>query len=100
MKKLKLKLTQGEMLWLSSFIQHIVQLTPLEDLELESLVITELYARQMSKLTFANKGTLSLKLTEALALKRCFLGMDLQDTYDDTIRNYLFDKINRQCLLT
>lgn len=88
------------MLWLGDFIQHIVEHTPIDDLELESLVITELYARQMSKLTFANKGTLSLKTTEALALKRCFLGIELQDTYDDTIRNYLFDQINRQCPLT
>ncbi len=87
------------MLWLGDFIRHIVDHTPIEDLELESLVITELYARQMSKLTFANKGTLSLKLTEALALKRCLLGMNLQDVYDDTIRNYLFHKINHKCLL-
>jgi len=99
MQKLKLKLTKSEIEWLSAWLRVVVERTPVESLELESMVASECYARLLSKFTFIAPGTLNLKLTEALALKRTLQGWHFTTDYDDLMCYTIYDKINRKCLI-
>lgn len=97
MQKLKIKLTRNETEWLAGFLRAVVELTPVESLELETMVVSECYARLLSKFTFVKATSLSLKATEALAIKRTLQGWQFNTPYDDLLCYTIYDKINRKC---
>lgn len=68
-------LTLNKLQWslFCSLVKYVVELTPVEDFELESTTIMELYHRQLHNLTFYKpnkKGVmkLTLQLSEAFAI--------------------------------
>lgn len=97
MQKIKLKLTRNETEWLAAFLRVVVEATPVKDLELETMVVSECYARFLSKFTFIKETSLSLKQTEAVAIKRTLQGWGFNTDYDDLMCYTIYDKINRKC---
>lgn len=97
MKKTKLQLRKNEVTWMFGFLSDLAENFPVSAYTLAHWVLMEMFEAKIAKFTFARETSLSLKMSEAFALRDCLLHVPMNE-YDDTIRNFLLIKIEQACL--
>lgn len=95
-KKYKLPLRKNDVTWLYGFFSVLAE-SPVRTYTLAHWVVLEMFEQKIGKFTFARDTSISLKMSEVVALRDCLLHVPMNE-YDDTIRNYLLTKIEQACL--
>lgn len=97
MQKIKLQLKLTEYQWLAAWMLTMVQEGDTHWLPLEYYVLCECYERMLKKFTFVREGSLTLRTSEAISIKRILIEHVLDTPYDDMMRNYLISQLDQKC---
>lgn len=97
MKKIKLQLKLTEYHWLAAWMRAMVQEGDTHWLPLEYHVLCECYERLIKKFTFVKEGSLTLRCSEAISIKRMLIEHVQDNTYDDMMRNFIISQLDKQC---
>lgn len=101
MSKFSLKFNKPQMQAFKSILYYITENTPLDGLELESVVVAEMYQRFISKFTFIKDSTtISLQLSEAIAINRIFQNINFADPYAATIARGVIGQLDPKLALS
>lgn len=86
MNKYSLKFNKPQMQVFKSILYYVTENAPLEGLELESVVVAEMYQRFISKFTFIKDSTtITLHMSEAISINRIMQNINFADPYAATI---------------
>lgn len=95
MHSIKIYLNKLQWQWLSSELRKVVEVAPVQDAEIESLVLAEMFCRRLHAFTFYKPGNMgmcfNLTQTEAYAINNYFA--DVSDQYNVLLRMMIEPKL-------
>jgi uncharacterized protein YbbC (DUF1343 family) len=100
MSKYSLKFNKSQMQVFKGILYYVTENAPLEDLELESVVVAEMYQRYISKFTFIKESTtISLQMSEAISINRVLQNINFADPYAATIARTVIGQLDPKLAL-
>lgn len=92
---MSIKLRESDTEWLGTFLEHINNIAPIKDFEIESIICTEIYDKYLKKFIYAKEFTMALKTSQNLGLKKMLLELATNVDYSMYMRNMIIGKLDK-----